>query len=90
MLELPTTFVMRDLEKMTVGKNKVRDRLFLLLTAVVCSALALGFWRLTGEHGHTIIGSSMLIIAVLENQRLQQRIRALEQRLDRVKEVKAS
>lgn len=75
---------------MTDGKNKVRDRLFLLLTAVICSALAWGFWRLTGKHGHTIMSSSMLVIFTLENRRLQQRIRTLEQRLERVKKLKAS
>jgi hypothetical protein len=57
----------------------MKDSLFLLLTAIVCSALAWAFWHYAGASAISVLMFVALLGALSDNFRLRRRLRALEQ-----------
>lgn len=61
--------------------QKLRDRLLLLVMGLVCSALALLFWRVANNHGFAVLFTISFAAIFVDNLRLRKKVQALEQQL---------
>ncbi|UGQ48496.1 hypothetical protein [Massilia endophytica] len=57
----------------------MKDSFYLLLTAIVCSALAWAFWHYAGASAISALTFAALLGAMSDNFRLRRRLRELEQ-----------
>lgn len=56
----------------------MKDKVILLITGIVVSALALLFWKYAGEYGFLIFYFSLIFGLITDNARLRKKIRELQ------------
>ena len=62
--------------------SNIKDRLLLIITALIGSALSVVFFRITKEYGLLILTTITNLCALAEIHRLQTKVKRLEQQLD--------
>jgi len=55
----------------------MKDRIFLLVVGILCSAVAWAFWHYAGAMGYDIISLLFLVAIAADNIRLRRLLRSL-------------